>query len=145
MSTPKEKFERADLNGAITDLTAEVKSNPTDATRRTFLFELLCFAGDYDRAERQLDPIGSQSASSELGVQVYRNNIKCERERRQLFSSGVAPHFLTEPPAYVDVQLEALNRFREGQFAEARKLMDQAEVERPALTGTLNGKEFGDF
>ena len=40
-------------------LGAEVRDNPTDAQRRAFLFELLCFAGQYDRAEKQLNVLGS--------------------------------------------------------------------------------------
>jgi len=36
-------------------LLAELRDNPTDARRRTFLFELLCFAGEYERADKQLE------------------------------------------------------------------------------------------
>lgn len=145
MSTPKEKLDAGDLKSAIDDLTREVKASPADVQRRTFLFELLCFAGDFDRAQKQLDVIASQSAKAEAGVQVYRNNIAAERNRQRLFSDGVAPHFLEEPPAYVDLHLEAINRLREGDAPEARRLLDRAEEDRPALSGKLNGQEFDDF
>jgi type VI secretion system protein ImpE len=145
MATAKDKLDAGNLQSAIDDLTREVKANPTDTQKRTFLFELLCFAGDFDRAERQLDVIASQSAKAEVGVQSYRNNIAAERGRRRLFSDGVAPHFLEEPPAYVDTHLEAINRLREGDAAETRRLLDRAEEERPALAGKLNGQEFDDF
>jgi len=145
MATAKELLDAGELNAAIEELTVEVKANPTDTWRRTFLFELLCFGGEFDRAERQLDVVGVQSAQAEVGVQVYRNLLKAERARNRLLSDGLQPHFLLEPPAYVDLHVAAINRMREGNIAEARKLLDQAEEERPALNGKLNGNQFSDF
>ncbi|HVF90423.1 MAG TPA: type VI secretion system accessory protein TagJ [Blastocatellia bacterium] len=145
MATAKELFDTGNLRGAIDQVISEVKAAPTDMQRRTFLFELLCFAGEFDRAERQLDVIGHQSAKAEIGVQVYRNNMKAERDRRRLFSDGLQPHFLVEPPSYVDLHLDAINRLREGSLDEARAALDRAEEERPALSGRVNGDRFLDF
>lgn len=147
MSTAAAKtlFDAGKLNEAIEALTGEVKASPADAARRTFLFELLCFAGQWDRAEKQLDVIGHQSAQADLGVQVYRNNIKAERERQRVFTEGVQPHFLNEPPAYVDYLVAALNQIREGNMTEARESLDRAEEERPALSGKLGEAEFQDL
>jgi type VI secretion system protein ImpE len=145
MAGARELFEAAKLDEAIEQVTNEVKADPGDASRRTFLFELLCFAGEWDRAEKQLDVIGHQSAKAELGVMIYRALIKAERERIRLFAEGVHPHFLKEPPAYVDLNLTALNNLRAGQFAEARAVLDRAEEERPAMAGKLDGQEFKDF
>lgn len=145
MTRAKALFEAGELGAAIEELVREVKSNAGDTARRTFLFELLCFAGDWERAEKQLDVIGHQSAQAEIGVQVYRNNIRAERDRRRLFSDGLQPHFLSEPPAYVDFLLAAVNRLREGNTAEARDLLDRTEAERPALSGQFNDRPFEDF
>src|SRR3982751_6091845 len=105
MNKAKDLLAAGHLNEAIEELLSHVKSNPSDSASRTFLFELSCLAGDWDRAERQLDVIGQQSAQSELGVMVYRANISAERERRRVFSEGAQPHFLREPPAYVDLHI----------------------------------------
>jgi type VI secretion system protein ImpE len=145
MAQAKELFEAAKLDEAIEQVTNEVKADPVDTSRRTFLFELLCFAGEWERAEKQLDVIGHQSAQAELGVMIYRANIKAEHERRRLFAEGVHPHFLKEPPAYVDLNITALNQLRQGQLAEARSTLDRAEEERPAISGKLDGQEFQDF
>lgn len=145
MATAKELFDAGDLGGAIEALTRAVKERPDDVQQRTFLFELLCFSGDYDRAARQLNVLGEQSAKAEMGAQVYHNIIRAERERRRLFTDGFKPHFLAETPAYIDLHLAAINRIREGNYAEARELLDRAEEERPALPGRVNGKPFGDF
>jgi len=46
----RELFQAGQLDAAIDALGVEVRDNPTDTQRRTFLFELLCFAGQYGRA-----------------------------------------------------------------------------------------------
>ncbi len=145
MTQAKELFEAGKLDEAIEELLREVKADPSDGAKRTFLFELSCFAGDWERAERQLDVIGHQSAKAELGVMVYRANINAEQERRRVFAEGVQPHFLREPPAYVDLHVAALNQMRQGQTAEARATLDRAEEERPAIAGKFDGQDFEDF
>lgn len=55
-------FQAGRLDDAIQALNAEVRDNPTDAKRRTFLFELLCFSGDFARAEKQLDILEAKGA-----------------------------------------------------------------------------------
>jgi type VI secretion system protein ImpE len=145
MVQSKALFEAGKLNEAIAQVTDEVKANPVDTSLRTFLFELLCFAGQWERAEKQLDVIGHQSTEAQLGAMIYRANIKAESERRRLFSEGVQPHFLKEPPAYIDLNIAALNQLRQGQLSEARDTLDRAEEERPAISGKLNGLEFDDF
>ncbi|MFI5120180.1 MAG: type VI secretion system accessory protein TagJ [Thermoanaerobaculia bacterium] len=145
MPTPRELYQAGQLQAAIQALTAEVRANPADGPARIFLFELLSFAGDWDRARKQIEVLGQAGPKEALAVQVYLANIEAERTRQRLFSEGLHPHFLNEPPPYVDRHLLAINRIREGNFAEARALLDQAEEERPALPGTLNGKPFADF
>ncbi len=141
----KELFQAGKLNEAIEELLREVKANPNDEGRRTFLFELSCFVGDWERAERQLDVIGHQSAQAELGVMVYRANMNAEQERRRVFAEGVQPHFLREPPGYIDLHVAALGQISRGQLAEARATLDRAEEERPAIAGKFDGQDFQDF
>src|SRR4030095_13610016 len=126
MSQAKSLFDQGHLGPAIEELTQEVKGNPSNIGLRTFLFELLCFAGDWDRAERQLDVIGHQNAKAQLAIEVYRNNMKTERHRRRLFMDGIAPHFLIEPPAYVDLLLSAIKSLQVGNEGETRRLIDLA-------------------
>jgi type VI secretion system protein ImpE len=145
MANARELYQAGRLGAAIEALSGEVRANPTDASRRVFLFELLAFAGEWDRAEKQLEVLGQGGPKETLAVQVYKANIQAERTRSRLFSEGLHPHFLNEPPPYVDRHLDAINRVREGNFAEARAILDQAEEDRPALGGTLNGKPFADF
>jgi type VI secretion system protein ImpE len=145
MPTPKELLDAGRLDAALEAQTQEVKANPADPTRRIFLFELLCFAGQWDRAEKQIDVLGSESAESALAVGVYKANVAEEKQRVRLFREGAAPHFLNEPPPYVDQQVEAIRKLASGDRGGARELLDRSEEERPACAGTWNGNPFSDF
>lgn len=145
MATAKEFLDRGSLASALETLVAEVKANPADTARRTFLFELLCFAGEWDRAEKQLEVVGHQSAKAEIGVQAYHQNIAAERARRRVFSQGEHPQFLTSPTSEISLQLMALAKLKENDLAGARQALDEAEEQRAALPGTIDGKPFEDF
>jgi type VI secretion system protein ImpE len=145
MTQAEALFKAGQLGAAIAELTREVKARPADERARTFLFELLCFAGEWERAEKQLEVIGHQQAQAEAGTLVYRNNIEAERARQRFRAGGGEPHFLSEPPAYVDLLIDAARCLHEGRFGDARALFDRVEEERPALSGEINGRRFGDF
>ncbi|HXN49319.1 MAG TPA: type VI secretion system accessory protein TagJ [Bryobacteraceae bacterium] len=81
----KELFQAGKLTEAVQALGAELRENPTDAKRRTFLFELLCFAGDYDRAEKHLGVLAQASPTSEMGGLLYRGVLAAERARQETF------------------------------------------------------------
>lgn len=141
----KQLFDSGNLAGAIEALTQELKAHPADAARRTFLFELLSFAGQWDRAGKQLDVISHQSVESELGTQVYRNLLHAEGLRAGVFTKGLKPEFLLDPPAYVELHLEALNRLRDDRPAEAEALLDQSLEARPTLRGQAGEEPFEEF
>lgn len=87
----RQLFQAGKLNEAIEALSAELRDNPADAQRRTFLFELLCFAGNYDRAEKHLDYLSQASADAAMGALVYRSSLHAERIRQQMFKQDKLP------------------------------------------------------
>jgi type VI secretion system protein ImpE len=91
MPTARELYAAGQLESAIDALGAELRSNPLDTQRRTFLFELLSFAGEYDRAEKQLDVLARAGVDAELAVLPYRAAVQAERTREQMFASGELP------------------------------------------------------
>ncbi len=145
MNEAKTQLDAGNLNRAVEEALAAVKANPTDAKARTFLFELSCFSGDWERAEKQLDVIGHQDVNAMIGSQIYRQNFKCERDRQKFFDSGQKPEFLGATLPHVEDLLAANNRIREGNLAEARELLDKVEEERPAFACKINGEAVSDF
>jgi type VI secretion system protein ImpE len=145
MNDAKLQLDAGNLTAAVESALKLVKTNPTDAAARTFLFELSCFSGDWDRAEKQLDVIGHQDTNAMIGSMIYRQNFKAERDRMKLFSDGLKPQFMTATPPYVEELLSAVNRVREENVFEARGILDGVEEERPAFPCTVNGEGFSDF
>jgi len=89
--TPLELYRAGELREAIKALGDELRKTPLDARRRTFLFELLCFAGEFDRAEKHLDVLAGQSPKDAAGMMLYRSAIHAERTRQGMFAKGETP------------------------------------------------------
>ena len=86
-----ELFRSGKLNDAVQALGAELRSNPLDAKRRTFLFELLCFSGDYDRAEKHLTVLAESNKQAGMGGLLYRAALHAERMRHEMFTKREWP------------------------------------------------------
>jgi type VI secretion system protein ImpE len=104
---PQELYRAGRLTDAIKALSAELRDNPTDVRRRTFLFELLCFAGEYERADKQLEVLAQAGPSSEMGVMLYRSALYAERQRQDLFERGEFPAAKDEAEADAGADAEA--------------------------------------
>jgi type VI secretion system protein ImpE len=92
-----ELYQAGQLDEAIAALGQALRSDPTDARRRTFLFELLCFAGELDRAEKQLDVLGSDGQEAEMGALLYRGALHAERLRQEVFGPDGLPPASGQP------------------------------------------------
>ena len=89
--TPQELYRDGRLREAIKALGEELKKSPLDIKRRTFLFELLLFAGEYDRAEKQLEVLSGVGGNSAAGTLLYRSALHAERTRQEMFSHNQTP------------------------------------------------------
>jgi type VI secretion system protein ImpE len=143
--TPQQLYEAGRLQDAIAAATEQVRQHPTDGARRSFLAELLCFAGDFERADRQLDALGSQAPEAVLAVGVLRQLLRAEQARQQLYTEGRVPEFLAPPTPALRQHLQALVCLRDNQPAEAARLLDEADAQRPRPAGTCDGQAFDDF
>jgi type VI secretion system protein ImpE len=137
-----ELFKSGKLQAAIDAQLKEVKAVPADQSKRLFLFELLAFAGDIDRARRQSEAITYSEMELETANLEYRKLLDAEQARRRLFSDGVKPSFFGQPPEHIQQRLEAINRLREQQPTAAAELLAKANGAMPALSGHLNDKPF---
>jgi type VI secretion system protein ImpE len=115
VATARELFDAGKLNQAIEALGAELREHPTDTQRRTFLFEMLCFAGNWDRADKQLDVLAGDDKEKRMGALLYRAAISAERTRHEMFA---AKRDAAATPA------------------------TNGKIDPPPVSGTLNGKPF---
>ena len=136
-----ELFRAGQLGEAVAAQVQEVKSRPADQARRLFLFELLAFAGDLDRARKQIDVVQYSDPELDAATANYRSLLEAEGRRRRLFAEGVEPRFFVDPPEHVRLRLQAAAAAR-ADTAEAGRLLQRAEELTPPFTGQLNGQPF---
>lgn len=89
--TALELYRAGQLQAALDAISVELRSQPTDTARRSFLFELAGFAGQWERALKQLDVLAAGGHMAEAGTLVYRAAIGSERVREHMFETGDFP------------------------------------------------------
>jgi len=133
-------YKAGKLNAAIEDQLLAVKSNPTDLGKRMFLFELCSFAGDWERAKRQIDAMQSPDPAMIRTIVNYKACLDGEEHRRKVFQEGVMPNFLVEPPAWVYHRLEAIKLMKAGQAAQAKEVLEKCDSEAPPPSLSWNNQ-----
>src|SRR5262245_32166632 len=130
----RDHFSAGRLSAAIEAQLQEVKSAPLDSGRRTFLFELLAFAGEWDRAGQQLAVLPQETAEKGWGATVYENLLTAEQTRRKVFAGQARPDVFMDPPQFIASRWEALEHLSRGSTeatAAALKKLEQSDAAAP--------------
>lgn len=130
------------LPDALTELQAQVRKEPANPKYRVFLFQLLAVVGQWERALNQLNVVGEMDAASLPMVQTYREAIRCELLRAEVFAGRRSPLWFGDPEPWMALLMEALQLTASGQFGPARAARDQAFETASAVAGTLDGQRF---
>ncbi len=140
--TARQLLSEGRLADAIRRLELDVASGPDDVAGRTFLFELLGFAGEFDRAEEQLAAIRQldQRPAARTGIEVYRQLLDGERARARLFEHGQPPQFFSQPSATATLHLEALALYLVDAKAAAIEKIKEANTRQPSRRGSAGGQ-----
>jgi type VI secretion system protein ImpE len=140
----KELIQAGRLKEARQQLAAEVKAAPSDPGRRTLLFQVLAFCGEWDKAEGHLDLLAAQDVKAEVGAQLYKSLLAAEREREAV-SLERLPALLPKVPPYLEMYLAARRKLEAGEMEDAEQLFGQVDAHRPAAPGIADGAPFNDF
>src|SRR5271170_5210667 len=138
-------FRAGKLDDAIAAAQVVVRKAPTDLNARVLLAELLVFSGNLERADVVLDAASAIDPSTALVVAEFRQLIRADMARRQLFRDGRVPEFLSDPTDTQRLQLAALVALRAGDLAEAAKQAEAAEAVRPRTPGHHGDAAFDDW
>ncbi len=142
MSTALQLFSAGKLKEAIAAATEDVRKAPTSVDARGDLADLLLFAGDYERADKQLEAIMPTDPKQAYGFTQFRHLVRAAQARHQFFTEGRVPEFLEVPSERMRFLLEASILLRENRPADANKLIEQALGLYPVVTGTRDGVAF---
>ncbi len=138
MTDAREALRLGDVQGALAALKADVRKAPRDARLRTFLFQMFCISGEWDRALTQLTAAGELDGLALPMVQAYKTCIRCEMLRESVFRGERSPMVLGDPGDWVPLLIEATKLLGTGKPAEAAALRDQAFERAPESAGLLN-------
>ncbi len=142
MSDARELLSAGDPRGALERLKQEVRKAPRDARLRTFLFQLFCVFGEWDRAVTQLTAAAELDPLALPMAQAYRAAIRCEMLRDGVFAGRRAPTVFGPPEPWMSLLMEADRLLGAGHAEQAAGLRDTAFEQAPATEGTIDGTPF---
>jgi type VI secretion system protein ImpE len=143
---PAELFRKGRLRDAIAAQQELVRAAPADVARRWFLVELLCFAEEWERADRLLDVIASQAPEMALTVLEFRQLLRGEGTRRHVMNEGRAPHIIGPTGESLYPVVGALLSLRNGALSEAEGKIADVAATTSAVSGVRNGEQrFDEF
>lgn len=81
-----ELYKVGRLQDAIEAQVREVQASAIDPSKRLFLFELLLFSGDLERARGESEAIKYEEPEVDAAMAVYRKLVDAEQAHRDLFA-----------------------------------------------------------
>ena len=135
-------LREGDPAAALKLLQEEIRGKSNDPKLRVFLFQLLAVLGQWERAVNQLEVASNLDAGTLAMAQTYREAVRCEMLRAQVFEGRKSPMVFGEPEQWLALLIESLLLSGRGQTKESDALRARAFDEAPASPGTLNGQAF---
>lgn len=137
-----ERLRAGNVDEALSLLQDEVRKAPNNVKYRIFLFQLLAVLGRWERALTQLKVAGDLDTENQPMVQTYRELLRCEVLRAQVFAGQKTPLVFGEPQEWIAFLFEALRLQAQGNAEQARSLRDKAFEAAPTTSGSADGKPF---
>jgi len=138
----EESIKAGNLDSALSELQDAVRNNPAKPEYRTFLFQLLCVMGNWDRALTQLNVVADMDNSALLMAQTYRELLLCEAFRAEVFMGKRAPLLFGEPNSWLGTLMQALEPAAQGRGSEANDIVMGAMDQATARAGTIDDQPF---
>jgi type VI secretion system protein ImpE len=141
-STAAELLAAGDPAAALKALQQQVRAQAADPKLRTFLFQLLCVLGQWQRAGDQLKVCGELDAGTLAMVNTYSAALQCEGVRRAVFAGTATPHVFGPPAQWVALLAQALRLEADGHPTQAADLRAQAFELAEASPGRADEQPF---
>jgi type VI secretion system protein ImpE len=138
----EEALRQGDLDESLCQLQDQVRREPANARYRVFLFQLLVLTGRWGRALNQLEVAGQLDAGALAMVQTYREALRCEVLRADIFAGKRSPLIFGQPEEWLALLIEAQRLVPQGGGEQARSLRERALAAAPATPGRIDGSAF---
>lgn len=124
------------LQPALTHALTVLRDDPLNAQMRAVYVELLCIAGELDKADAQLDMIVRQHPDFLLGAVNVRQLIRAETARRDFYQGGMTATLFGEPTPMFSAVLKLRLAAHEQDIAAATLAAEEMEQLRPQVAVT---------
>jgi len=138
----EELVQSGKLPEALELVQGQIRDNPAKPELRTFLFQLLCVSGDWDRALTQLNVVADMDNDALLMAQTYRELLRCEAYRSEVFAGNRAPLLFGEPNDWVGAMVQSLGSSANGKGEAALEFASAALESAPARSGNIDDVAF---
>jgi type VI secretion system protein ImpE len=138
----EEALRAGDPRAALAHLTEAVRAKPADAKLRTFLAQLLCVLGQWERAHTQLNVVAELDKLAIPMRETVGHAIRCELLREQVFAGQRTPMVLGQPQGWLAGLIESLNQAGRGEHQLAADLAARAFEDAPAVAGRIDDQAF---
>lgn len=136
------QFSSADPLAHFDELRKMIQKQPQRSDLRVFLFQLYCVQGEWVKAATQLDVLIELDPSSKPMVETYREALRCEALRREVFDGKRSPLVLGAPQDWLAMMIEALRLDAEGRPDASAELRAKALESAPTTSGKLDDVPF---
>lgn len=141
MQDADQLLKDGDVDGARAALVDTVRSNPSSQPARMFLFQLLCVAGEWEKARRQLAALAQLSPEAQMLSVAYGQAIDAEAEREAVFA-GRSRAVQLVASDWAEPLTLAIEHFAKGEIEQGDAARDQAFEAAPSAAGELDGTRF---
>jgi len=135
--TAEEKIRAGDVAGALDALKDAIRNDPADASKRVFLFQLMCVLGQWDKAVTQLNVASDLDPETGVMAQVAHAAIGAEVFRAAVYAGRRTPHILGEPAEWIGLMVQAIGLTGQGHHDKAAEVRARAFEEAPAVAGRV--------
>jgi type VI secretion system protein ImpE len=138
----EEALRQGELEESLHLLQEQVRREPANARYRIFLFQLLAVMGRWGRALTQLEVAGELDAGTLAMVQTYREALRCEVLRANVFSGKRSPLIFGRPEEWLALLLEAQRHLALGDGERSASLRELALEAAPPTSGRIDDSPF---
>ncbi|MGK0441354.1 MAG: type VI secretion system protein ImpE, partial [Pseudohongiellaceae bacterium] len=137
-------FKEGDLEQAIQACIEDVKEDPANANQRVFFAELLCFSGDYDRADRQLNTLLTLDPKTMLTVSVWRQLLRAAQIRQDVYECKQVPELMDAATPRIENALRALTIANKDNVLP-ESVAEQEGASEPVVVNGISSSHFRDL
>jgi type VI secretion system protein ImpE len=142
MLNSEQALKDGNLEQALADIQQLVRKDPANSKHRIYLFQLYSVLGQWEKALNQLNVLADMDDSTLAMVQTYREALRCEVLRKEIFAGLKTPLIFGDPQQWIALLQQALKLTAAHQYKEAQTLRNEAFELAPATAGTIDGEDF---